>query len=218
MKAGKTMAAMAAAMMMATALGCQAQSGNPDVGVLATASAKVSAEASRAVELDKARRDAEQAALMKSAIEEKGLRTAEEVAAKEEPVAEPAAPAEPIEQEWQEPVYEETVYVEEWQEPQQAQEYAGGTDLQRDGVVYGDDGTRYTWYSERVLPGGGLDELNSNGRAVNGDGYVVDGDGYIAVASSDHEQGTVLDTPWGEAKVYDTGCDSGTVDVYTNWG
>lgn len=78
------------------------------------------------------------------------------------------------------------------------------------------DGTRYTWYSQNVLPGGGLDELNANGRHVEG-GYVVDGDGYIAVASSDYEKGTVIETPFGTAKVYDTGCASGTVDVYTNF-
>ena len=82
-------------------------------------------------------------------------------------------------------------------------------------MVYDGD-TKYTWYSQRVLPGGGLTELNNNGRHVEG-GYVVDGDGYIAVASSDHEIGTVLDTPFGVAKVYDTGCASGTVDVYTNF-
>ena len=83
------------------------------------------------------------------------------------------------------------------------------------GVVE-DDGVRYTWYSQNVLPGGGLDELNANGRHVEG-GYVVDGDGYIAVASSDYEKGTVIDTPFGVAKVYDTGCESGTVDVYTDF-
>lgn len=89
--------------------------------------------------------------------------------------------------------------------------------FQSAGVVYGDDGTRYTWYSQNVLPGGGLTELNENGRYVDENGYVRDGDGYIAVASSDHEQGTVLDTPFGAAKVYDSGCDSGTIDVYTDF-
>ena len=82
--------------------------------------------------------------------------------------------------------------------------------------VVDDGGVHYTWYSQRVLPGGGLNELNTNGRHVEG-GYVMDGDGYIAVASSDHEIGTVLDTPFGAAKVYDTGCASGTVDVYTDF-
>lgn len=84
------------------------------------------------------------------------------------------------------------------------------------GVVE-ENGTRYTWYSQRVLPGGGLDELNSNGRHVDEDGLIRDADGFIAVASSDHEQGDVVATPWGDAKVYDTGCDSGVIDVYTDF-
>ena len=114
-----------------------------------------------------------------------------------------------------EPVCAETAYVE----PTPAHEPAvdpSGVDLKTAGVVY-DGGTRYTWYSERVLPGGGLTELNENGRAHDEAGRVVDADGYIAVASSDHEKGAVLDTPWGAAKVYDCGCDSGTVDIYTAW-
>ena len=86
--------------------------------------------------------------------------------------------------------------------------------LRVDGVQYSDDGTKYTWYSENVLPGGGLD---IPGRHVGDGGYVMDGDGNICVASSDHEVGTVLETPYGTAVVYDTGCPNGTVDVYTSW-
>ena len=85
------------------------------------------------------------------------------------------------------------------------------------GVIYDDNGTRYTWYSQNVLPGGGLTELNNNGRHVNEQGYVCDGDGYIAVASSDYPKGTIVETPFGTAKVYDTGCASGTIDVYTDF-
>ena len=157
-----------------------------------------------------------------------------------EPPSEPAAvdiqdaPA----QEWTEPepAWEELMYIEtQYTEPEityvapettyvaPEQTYFeppasvdSSTDLRAMGVVY-DGGTRYTWYSQQVLPGGGLTELNANGRTFDGAGHVVDGDGYIAVASSDHEMGTVLDTPWGAAKVYDCGCDSGTVDVYTAW-
>ena len=80
------------------------------------------------------------------------------------------------------------------------------------GVVY-DGGFRYTWYSERVLPGGGL---NIQGRWSDGN-FVRDGDGYICVASEDFAKGTVLETPWGMAKVYDRGCAHGTIDVYTSW-
>ena len=81
-----------------------------------------------------------------------------------------------------------------------------------------DGDTRYTWYSQNVLPGGGLTELNSNGRHVDeATGFIMDGDGYIAVASSDHPHGAVVDTPWGPGKVYDEGCDSGTIDIYTDF-
>ncbi|MBO7702010.1 MAG: hypothetical protein J6S36_03765 [Eggerthellaceae bacterium] len=116
---------------------------------------------------------------------------------------------------------EEVWYYETYYEPDTYWQSVDTTDgisadeFQWLGVVE-EDGTRYTWYSQNVLPGGGLDELNNNGRHVEG-GYVVDGDGYIAVASSDYEIGTVVDTPFGEAKVYDTGCASGTIDVYTNF-
>lgn len=84
------------------------------------------------------------------------------------------------------------------------------------GVV--EDGEHYyTWYSELVLPGGGLVELNSNGRHSE-DGFVKDGDGFIAVASCDYEKGTVIETPFGAAKVYDTGyLQPGQIDVYTSF-
>lgn len=90
----------------------------------------------------------------------------------------------------------------------------GNTPLMTAGVQYSEDGTRYTWYSENVLPGGGLD---IPGRHVGEGGFVMDGNGNLCVASSDHPIGTVLETPYGTAVVYDTGCDSGTVDMYTSW-
>ena len=111
-------------------------------------------------------------------------------------------------EEYPEYVYYEPTYY--------APSYGGeAADFMRQGVIYEND-TRYTWYSQRVLQGGGLTELNENGRHVE-DGFVKDGDGYIAVASSDYEIGTVVDTPFGEGKVYDTGCASGTIDVYTDF-
>ena len=134
-------------------------------------------------------------------------------------VAAPPEP-EPVVEEWTEPAYEEPVYYEEpaYYAPAPAMDASDGisaAEFRYYGVVES-EGTRYTWYSENVLPGGGLDELNANGRHVEG-GYVVDGDGFIAVASSDYPVGTELDTPFGPAKVYDTGCASGTVDVYVGW-
>ena len=81
------------------------------------------------------------------------------------------------------------------------------------GVVYY-DGHRETYYSQKVLPGGGL---SIPGRHVADDGTVRDADGYICVASSDLAAGTEVDTSLGKAKVYDSGCASGTIDIYTDW-
>ena len=120
-----------------------------------------------------------------------------------------------------EPEYVEAAYTPEIEsyEPEVKSSYYNTYtgDFYSDGIVYGEDGTRYTWYSQNVLPGSGLYELNSNGRHVNDSGFVCDGDGYIAVASSDHAIGTIVSTPFGDAKVYDTGCASGTIDIYTNY-
>jgi len=80
------------------------------------------------------------------------------------------------------------------------------------GVVY-DDTYRYTWYSENVKPGGGLD---IPGRYSDGN-YVRDEDGYIVLASSELPKGTVINTPLGDGKIYDSGCAYGTIDVYTSF-
>ena len=113
--------------------------------------------------------------------------------------------------------YEE--YVDSYEYYEEQSYYGGGYDheFMAQGVIEGEDGTEYTWYSQRVLSGGGLTELNENGRAVDDEGFVVDGDGFIAVASSDYDIGTVVDTPFGPGKVYDSGCDSGVIDIYTDW-
>ena len=81
------------------------------------------------------------------------------------------------------------------------------------GVVYF-NGHRETYYSQKVLPGGGL---NIPGRHVAQDGTIRDADGYICVASSDLAWGTVVETSLGTGKVYDSGCASGTIDIYTDW-
>lgn len=81
------------------------------------------------------------------------------------------------------------------------------------GVVYY-NGHRETWYSQKVLPGGGL---KIPGRHVDSRGLVCDGNGYICVASSDLVKGTIVETSLGTGKVYDSGCASGTIDIYTDW-
>lgn len=88
------------------------------------------------------------------------------------------------------------------------------SDLQFSGVLYW-GGWRWTWYSEQILPGYGL---NIPGRYTDGDGFVCDGDGYICLASSSLSKGTIVDTPFDRAgKVYDCGCASNVLDVYVNW-
>lgn len=83
------------------------------------------------------------------------------------------------------------------------------------GVVYY-NGHRETYYSQRVLPGNGL---NIPGRHVADDGTIRDGDGYICVAANSAymQKGTTLMTSLGPAKVYDCGCAYGTIDIYVNW-
>lgn len=94
-----------------------------------------------------------------------------------------------------------------------ARQRAAASRLEFEGVVYS-GGWRYTWYSQNVLPGGGL---SIPGRHVGNAGLIMDKYNRVCVASSSHAKGTVLNTPYGKAKVYDSGCDYGTIDIYTNW-
>lgn len=72
-------------------------------------------------------------------------------------------------------------------------------------------GYRFTYYSEQVLPGPGLE---IPGRHVNDDGYVSDSDGYIVLAG-DAPKGTVFETPFGHpGKIYDRGTFGTHLDVY----
>jgi len=72
-------------------------------------------------------------------------------------------------------------------------------------------GYRFTYYSQRVLPGTGL---AIPGRHVNAGGFVSDGEGYIVLAGS-APKGTVYETPFGyQGKVYDRGTVGKHLDVY----
>ena len=86
------------------------------------------------------------------------------------------------------------------------------SDFKRAGVVYY-GGYKFTYYSEKVLPGKGL---NIPGRYSDGN-FVRDENGYICVACKDLPKGTVIDTPFGKGKVYDVCRDSGVVDVYVSF-
>lgn len=83
------------------------------------------------------------------------------------------------------------------------------------GVVYF-NGHKETYYSQNVLPGSGL---RIPGRHVAEDGTVRDEEGYICVAADWNylPYGATVLTSLGPARVYDTGCDYGVVDIYVNW-
>lgn len=107
-----------------------------------------------------------------------------------------------------EPVVEE--YVEPEPEPQPQIINSGS--FKSAGVWY-DNNYRYTWYSSNVLY-----HYRTPEWTAGADGIYRDSDGYVVVASSDLPQGAVIDgTPFGACKVYDSGCASGTLDVYTNF-
>lgn len=128
-----------------------------------------------------------------------------------EPIAEelPAVTEAAMEQVQEpEPVVEE--YVEPEPEPQPQIINSGS--FKSAGVWY-DNNYRYTWYSSNVLY-----HYRTPEWTAGTDGIYRDSDGYVVVASSDLPQGTVVEgTPFGACKVYDSGCASGTLDVYTNF-
>ena len=82
--------------------------------------------------------------------------------------------------------------------------------------VYYFNNHKETYYSQKVLAGGGL---NIPGRHVAEDGTIRDEDGYLCVAADFGfmTRGSCLMTSLGPAKVYDTGCQYGVIDIYVNW-
>ena len=78
----------------------------------------------------------------------------------------------------------------------------------QDGVV-NSGGYKYTYYSQSVLSGGGL---NIPGRHLE-DGFVKDGDGNIVLAGPVELRNSNISTPFGNGKVYDM-CEAGNIDVY----
>ena len=77
-------------------------------------------------------------------------------------------------------------------------------------------GHHETWYSTNEGCGQ-TTAVPIPGKHVADDGTIRDEDGYICVASSDLKMYSIVITSVGPGKVYDTGCSSGTIDVYTNW-
>ena len=128
-----------------------------------------------------------------------------------EPIAEelPAVTEAAMEQ-VQEP--EPEPVVEEYVEPEPQPQIVNSGSFKSAGVWY-DNNYRYTWYSSNVLY-----HYRTPEWTAGSDGIYRDSDGYVVVASSDLPQGTIVEgTPFGACKVYDSGCASGTLDVYTNF-
>lgn len=82
-----------------------------------------------------------------------------------------------------------------------------------DGINYY-NGVKESYYSQKVLAGGGL---NIPGRHVAADGTIRDADNYIVVASDTQAKGSTGQSSLGAYKVYDTGVGHSGIDVYTNW-
>lgn len=79
------------------------------------------------------------------------------------------------------------------------------------------NGFSYTYYSETVLPGGGL---NIPGRHTESCGCVCDGDGYVVVANDVLDRGGLVPTPLichPVGKIYDCGVgNSSGIDIYVH--
>ena len=84
-----------------------------------------------------------------------------------------------------------------------------------DGVTYFGN-HRETFYSQNSLPGTGL---WIPGRHVADDGTIRDWQGYICAAADEAfmDRYDVVLTSLGPAKIYDTGCPYGTIDIYVDW-
>lgn len=117
-----------------------------------------------------------------------------------------------------EPVVDVVCYEEQY-EPVYC-EYSGysGSDattlgdlLNGQGRAYDENGTSYTWYYHDL----GNGALDIPGETFDEHGVIHDGDGYIVVAADSYERGAIIETPYGDAKNYDSGGGYGNVDIYT---
>ena len=142
----------------------------------------------------------------KEAEEKEAAEKAKAEAEKAKKEAEEKAAAEKAKREDEERIAAEL----EAQKSAKTEKLFGLDDFMFRGVVYW-NGYKFTYYSEKVLPGGGL---RIPGRHVNADGYVADEEGYIVLAG-DAPMGSVFETPFGyKGKIYDRGTSGYHLDVY----
>ena len=112
----------------------------------------------------------------------------------------------------------EAAYEEEWYTESQewySEPYSGSGSsdgFMQQGVRDGVDSDTETWYSSNALY-----HYRTSEWTPDDEGYYRDAEGYYVVASDDYPEGSVVTTSKGEAKVYDSGTDSGNIDMYVNW-
>ncbi|MBO7729247.1 MAG: hypothetical protein J6S31_00130 [Lachnospiraceae bacterium] len=136
----------------------------------------------------------------------------EEAAEDEDDWDEEEEDEEEVEDDWDEEEFERV--DSDWDISYHYDEWYSADELRFLGVIYAGD-FKWTWYSQNVLPGGGL---QIPGRHVDENGYICDENDRICLASSDLEWGTIVTTPFGkEGCIYDCGCASGTLDVYVDF-
>ncbi len=106
------------------------------------------------------------------------------------------------------------VYEESYHEPDYGYSggYSGSDGFMFEGIRPGVDSDTETWYSSNAAY-----HYRTGEWTADDEGYYRDSDGYYVVASNDYAEGTVVNTSKGEAKVYDSGTDSGNIDMYVNW-
>lgn len=120
---------------------------------------------------------------------------------------------------WAKVIYkDQTLFIKKkWLCAKRSPRKYSGAKLRNRGVIYW-GGCKWTWYTQRILPGRGL---NIPGRHLDKEGFVCDRDGYIVVAitRSARKSRKVVPTPFGKfGKCYDCGGGgSAWRDVYTNW-
>ena len=90
--------------------------------------------------------------------------------------------------------------------------YDNGDGFMQQGVREGVDSATETWYSSASAW-----HYRTSEWSADSEGYYRDSDGYYVVASDDYAEGSVVNTSKGEAKVYDSGTDSGNIDFYVDW-
>lgn len=113
---------------------------------------------------------------------------------------------------------EEIEYYETYYEPDyyysDNSEYYNNSGLTASSGVNYYNGRKETYYSSNVLY-----HYRTPEWTAGDDGVYRDSDGYVVVAANckEYSEGDIIESSFGPAKVYDSGCDYGTTDVYVNW-